>query len=62
MTTRFVDVKTYQHPTGHRCMHCGRPATTTAVRKWKTRDGQSIRLDVHYCHEHADLIINGDAA
>ena len=48
--TKFTHVKTYQSTIGRLCMHCGRQATTTAVRK----DGKFV-MDVRYCDEHAEV-------
>lgn len=46
--TKLIYVKTHKRPVGRRCMHCGRPATVTAV-----RDDGKFKLNVRYCHEHA---------
>lgn len=44
----FIYVKQYRRPIGRRCMHCGRPATVTAV-----DNGGKFRHEVRYCEEHA---------
>lgn len=52
---RFIHVRRYKRSIGKRCMHCGRPATTTAMRK--TAGGK--KLAVRYCHEHDEQLIQG---
>ena len=51
MARRFIQVKRYRRKIGKQCMHCGRPATTTAIRNG------AMRLNVWYCDQHAEWII-----
>ena len=48
----FIVVKRPKRGVGKRCMHCNKPATTTAVRK-----ANGHRRAVRYCDDHAELII-----
>ncbi len=51
-TDRFITVRRPKRGVGKRCMHCKKPATTTAIRK-----ANGHRMDVRYCDEHATEII-----
>lgn len=55
MSSTFVKVRRYSNPIGQSCMHCGRPATTKAIRV------NELRLAVAYCDLHAELIIENGA-
>ena len=48
--TTFVKVQRHRRSVGRACMHCGKSATVTAIRK---RNG--MRLAVRYCDEHAQM-------
>lgn len=52
MRSHFVKVKRPKRGVGKRCMHCNKPATTTAVRKTN-----GYKMDVRYCDNHAEMII-----
>lgn len=47
---RLQAIRTYTRPIGRQCLHCGRPATTTAVRAERKRWG--LRMEVAYCDHH----------
>lgn len=49
MTTKFIKVREHKNGIGRTCLHCGRAATVTAVRKQENR----FVLPVRYCEEHA---------
>ena len=49
---RLVNVRTFKRSTGRSCMHCGRPATVTAVR---IRTQGKNRMEVRYCADHYEL-------
>ena len=51
MTTKFTHIKHHSRSIGRDCMHCGRPATVTAVRKQDNK----LKLPVRYCDEHAEI-------
>jgi hypothetical protein len=44
---KFVNVKTFKRSVGKNCLHCGTPATITAV-----RTDTGFRLPVRYCPKH----------
>lgn len=48
-----VDVNRRKRSIGRQCMHCGRPATVTATRVI----GNGMRLDVRWCAQHADELL-----
>jgi len=50
MNIRFTYVKHHSRSIGRSCMHCGRPATWTAV-----RNQGKFKLSVWYCDEHAEV-------
>lgn len=55
MIERFTHVHRPKRGTGRQCMHCGRPATTTATRVLRYPNGDRRRLQVRYCDDHAAL-------
>jgi len=50
MTATFSQVEIHTAPIGRQCLHCGRPATVTALRV-----GDRHRLPVEFCVEHAAI-------
>lgn len=49
--TKFTYVKVHKRSVGKRCMHCGRPATVTALR---VSPRSKFKLNVRYCQVHAE--------
>lgn len=57
MTDKVVNIKTYKRRIGRSCMHCGRPAEVTGIRKFRAK-GAWMQLAVAYCQVHAEQLIN----
>lgn len=57
MSIRFTHVKHHSRSIGKSCMHCGRPAAVTAIRKQDNK----FKLSVRYCLEHAIAVGAVDA-
>jgi hypothetical protein len=50
MTSTFVETKVYKRPLKKTCLHCGRLAVVSAIRK-----NNGFKLQVRYCMEHAKM-------